>query len=75
MVGVEIRFGQVVHAADQRDAGVVHQHIERAELLGDVLHHAGDGGAVGYVGADGDGAAAGGADRVRDVARLIRAVR
>ncbi len=47
---VEVGFGQVIDAADQRDPGVVDQNVDRPELCLHRLDHAGHGLTIGYVG-------------------------
>ncbi|MNT09632.1 hypothetical protein D3C72_1444220 [compost metagenome] len=58
------------HALDQA-AGVVHQHVDAAELRRGFLHAGADRGGVAHVGLQREGRAAGGADGVDHAGRRI----
>ena len=61
---------ELVDAADQADAGVVHQHVDRSELALDRRHHPGHLGRLRHVGADRHRPTAGAVDRFDDIPRL-----
>src|SRR5262249_20316763 len=54
--------GHLRQRAVARDAGVVHEHVDRPERLLDLLHHARDRGGIAHVALEDLGAAVGGAD-------------
>jgi hypothetical protein len=65
----------LLHAEEQvvvGDAGVVHEHGDGPELLGDLGEHGGDGIGVAHVGADGDRPAPSLGDRVDHLLGSVR---
>ena len=55
---VEIAFGQVIGATNDRDAGVVDENVVRTERRCDVIDQFSDGGSLRYVGRGGNRTAA-----------------
>ena len=71
---VEIVFGEFVDAAHDRDAGIVDENVDRAEVARDLLDHLRDGRGLRDIGRHCDRAATAGLDPCDDGFRVIRAL-